>query len=132
MTKAPKLTDLCHAQLEPDEPGDDGYTDVLVADGGLYPRYQPGEVAIVETGVPPAIGEDAYLTMKNGGTALVRLIAAEVDSLLLANVNDHHSREYVKQCDIATMERVEGRISPPPSLESRSMTSGAHARPTLH
>ena len=98
----------------------------------MFPRYLPGEVAIVETDTPPALGEEVFLRLYDGAMAVARLVAVEENRVLLASVNNPKLRAYVQQADIDTAERIEGRISPPPAPESRSTLSGEHARPTLH
>ena len=122
---------LCPATLNPDAPGEDGYTDVLIAGDGLYPRYLPGEVALVETNTPPDIGEDCFLTMTGGETIIARLIAVDGDDAILASVNNTRLRARVRQAEIENAERIQGRISPPPAFSDRPAAIG-HASPTLH
>lgn len=77
---------------------------VPVRDDSMWPRYKPGEYALVEPSIAPEIGDDVLVRLTTGETMIRRLLSRDggnqlgslkTDDVLIAFPDDIASMHYV-------------------------------------
>jgi len=87
-----------------------------ILNDALAPRYRAGELAAISP-IEPAPDCDVSITMKDGRTAIMRLIGISVDAVQLCNVNTPNNAFAVRREHIERIERIAGRFVPEPGHE---------------